>query len=411
MRNDLSALMQAHNIDVLLIVGPAQHNAPMVYMTGGGHVTQADLVIKRGETPVLFHGPMERDEAAKSGFITRSYSNYPFREMQQHAHGSKIRLMALRYQKMLEDLGITSGRMALLGATDLGTGYGIFTALKELMPELELVALEEDLLMQAMMTKEPQEIEQIRQMGKVTTQCVANTADFLTSHAVRNGMLVKTNGEPLVIGDVRKRINLWLAEAGAENPEGTIFSIGRDAGVPHSVGIDSAPLRLGQTIVYDIYPCELGGGYFYDFTRTWCLGYATDEAQKLYEDVRKVYETVVSELQVNMPFANYQKRTCELFESMGHPTVLSTPETEVGYVHSLGHGVGLRIHELPMSGAAATTRDILAPGSVFTIEPGLYYPDKGMGVRIEDTLAVMPNGAIEILVDYPKELVLPVKLA
>ena len=51
----------------------------------------------------------------------------------------------------------------------------------------------------------------------------------------------------------------------------------------------------------------------------------------------------------------------------------------------------------------------LEPGSVFTIEPGLYYPDRGMGVRLEDTYRVTPNGEIEILADYPLDLVLPVK--
>ena len=88
----------------------------------------------------------------------------------------------------------------------------------------------------------------------------------------------------------KRRINLWLAERGADNPEGTIFAIGRDAGVPHSTGTASDPLRLGQTIVYDIFPCEAGGGYYYDFTRTWCLGYAPDAVQALYQDVLDVYQ-------------------------------------------------------------------------------------------------------------------------
>ncbi len=128
---------------------------------------------------------------------------------------------------------------------------------------------------------------------------VGRTAEFLTSHVAKNGRLVKRNGKPLTIGEVKSNINLWLAEAGAENPEGTIFSIGRDAGIPHSSGTLTDELTLGKTIIFDIFPCEQLGGYFYDFTRTWCLGYAPDPAQKLYEDVKKVYDTVVSELKVN----------------------------------------------------------------------------------------------------------------
>ena len=133
------------------------------------------------------------------------------------------------------------------------------------------------------------------------------------------------DGSPITIGEVKRKINLWLAEHGVENPEGTIFAIGRDAGIPHSTGTATDALRLGQTIVYDIFPCEAGGGYFYDFTRTWCLGYAPDSVLKVYEDVKKVYDTLPAELKLNAPFANYQKRTCELFEAMGHPTIMTNP--------------------------------------------------------------------------------------
>jgi Xaa-Pro aminopeptidase len=237
---------------------------------------------------------------------------------------------------------------------------------------------------------------------------VAKTADFLTSHAVKDGRLVKKDGQPLRIGEVKQRINLWLAECGAENPEDTIFSIGRDAGVPHSSGNPEDELRLGQTIVFDIYPCQAGGGYFYDFTRTWCLGYAPDDVMAVYEQVHSVFTQMRQELTANTPCAPYQRRACELFETAGHPTILSQPETEQGYVHSLGHGVGLNIHERPWFGSHAPVQDNLLPGSVFTLEPGLYYPERGMGVRLEDTLWVTPAGQIETLADYPLDLVLPV---
>ena len=60
--------------------------------------------------------------------------------------------------------------------------------------------------------------------------------EYLTSRQVRGEVLLAEDGEPLTIGRVKGLINLWLAELGAENPEGTIFAIGRDAGVPHSSG-------------------------------------------------------------------------------------------------------------------------------------------------------------------------------
>jgi Xaa-Pro aminopeptidase len=75
----------------------------------------------------------------------------------------------------------------------------------------------------------------------------------------------------------------------------------------------------------------------------------------------------------------------------------------------LGHGIGLNVHERPWSGISSDDKDCLLPGTVFTLEPGLYYPDKGMGVRLENSLWVQSDGKIEILADYPMDLVLPVK--
>lgn len=410
MKTDLDELMRTNDIDALLVTGPGQHNPALVYLTGGGHMTQADLIKKRGHPGILFHNSMERDEAAKSGLETRGYSNYPFMELLKETNQNRLQAIVLRYQKMLNDAGVTAGRVALYGRVDLENGFATFKALQEAMPALELVGYQdEDILLQAMATKDEQEISRIRQMGKITTQVVASVADFLSTRPVRNGILLDPRGEPLTIAEVKSRINLWLAEGGAENPEGAIFAIGHDAGVPHSIGNPADLLRLGQTIVFDIYPCEAGGGYFYDFTRTWCLGYAPDEAQALYENVLAVYQQIIAELKVNRLFREYQLRTCELFEVQGHPTIKTNPETETGYVHSLGHGVGLHIHERPFSGATATASEVLAPGSVITIEPGLYYPERGLGMRLEDTLWVRPDGCFEILAEYPLDLVIPVK--
>jgi Xaa-Pro aminopeptidase len=130
---------------------------------------------------------------------------------------------------------------------------------------------------------------------------------------------------------------------------------------------------------------------------------------ELYENVLSAYNKITPQLEVGKPFNHYQEIVCELFSAQGHPTIQENPQTQQGYVHSLGHGIGLNIHERPWSGINSDDKDCLVPGAVFTIEPGLYYPDKGMGVRLENSLYVRPDGKMEVLVDYPMELVLPVK--
>jgi len=410
MKSDLDTLMQSHNLDAILVIGPGQHNPPMVYLTGGGHLTHADLVKKRGEPPVLFCASMEREEGARTGLTTRNIDDYRIEELLKQYNGDQVQALCARYQQMFADLGLASGRVAIYGNIDAGRAFGVFSALQRALPGIELVGETGDsMLLNAMQTKDEQEIERIRGIGKIATKIIGNTADFITSHAVKDELLVHKDGTPLTIGQVKSRIDLWVAEYGAENPEGTIFAMGHDAGVPHSTGNASDPLRFGQTIVFDFYPCEAQGGYYYDITRTWCLGYATDEALALYEDVLYVYRQVRSQLRLNAACRDYQALTCDLFEARGHPTPRSHPLTTDGYVHSLGHGVGLYIHELPFFRLNGPEQMRLAPGVVITVEPGLYYPEKNLGVRLEDTLWVRPDGVFEVLADYPQDLVLPMK--
>lgn len=409
MKNDLDALMQESNLAALIISGPAQHNPSMVYLTGGAHMT-GDLIKKRGGEPILFCNPMERDEAARTGLKIKNFGDYPYSDLLQQYNNDPARAMAARYRLMLLDAGVSSGRVALYGRIPFGSSFAIFSALQALMPEIELVGeVDNSVIIKAQETKDYAEVERIRRMGQITTAVVGQVADFLSSHRARKGVLVKKNSEPLTIGDVKSKINLWLAERGAENPSGTIFAIGRDAGVPHSSGTPTDLMRLGQTIVFDIFPCEAGGGYFYDFTRTWSLGYATDEVQAVYDLVRQAYEDTFAEIRIGTPCRDYQKLTCDLFEAHGHPTIQSNPQTTSGYVHSLGHGVGLQIHERPTLSARAGVNELIRPGAVFTVEPGLYYPERGLGVRLEDTAWARPDGKIEILAPYPLDLVLPVK--
>ena len=304
---------------------------------------------------------------------------------------------------------MTSGRMAVYGKTDIGPAYAMLSRLQEKISGLTIVGeLEYPVLLQAMTTKDEAEVARIRKMGANTVAVVGQVADFLSGQHTRDEMLVDSAGDPVTIGTVKRYINLWLAERDMENPKGTIFAQGRDAGIPHSVGNPTEPLRLGQTIVFDIFPSEAGGGYFYDFTRTWCLGYAPDEALALYEDVFAVYQQVMAELRLGTACKDYQKRTCELFAARGHPTIGDNPKTLEGYVHSLGHGLGLQVHEKPVFGTGATEADRLDPGVVVTIEPGLYYPERGMGVRLEDTVYARPDGVFEVLADYPLDLVIPI---
>jgi Xaa-Pro aminopeptidase len=407
MKTDVDALMLEANVDALFVTGSGRHNPAMHYLTGGAEVTSADLIKKRGKPGVLFHSPIERDGANNTGLPTQSYSSFPHTELMKEAKGDLIQFYILRYMHMFEDLGIRSGRVSIYGQTDIGRGYAILSGLQKRLPDIEFTGFDNnDVMKNARNTKDKDEIARIQHMGRISKEVVGEVADFIVGHDVKDEILVGAGGNPLTIGDIKRRITMWLAERGAED-QGVIFAIGRDAGVPHNHGNSEDFIRLGNTIIFDISPCEAGGGYYFDLTRTWCVGYAPDEVQELYDQVSFVYDTIVEELEIGRVFADYTKRACELFAQFGHETICSHPDTEVGFNHSLGHGVGLDIHEFPFSHVSSS--DLILPGSVITVEPGLYYPARGMGVRIENTLWVTPEGKFEVVADFPKDLVLPIK--
>ncbi len=410
MKKDLDGLMIKHNVDCLIITGAGDHNPDLYYFTGGVHLTHADIIKIVGRDPIIFYHPIEKDNAEKSGLECISYSLYPEKKLLAECNNSHLRANVLRYKLMLSDLGLKSGRIAVYGKVRLSPAIEIFTKLVLENNGYELVSSEEgDVLIEARATKDAGEINRIKKMGEITVEVVNLVADFLSGHRARNNILVRTDGNPLTIGDVKNRINYWLMERGAENPEGTIFAIGRDAGVPHTSGETGQKIELGLPIVFDIFPCEVGGGYYYDLTRTWCLGNAPDSVMDIYQQVLNTYNTVRSQFRVSEPFSSYQKMTCELFEEKGHRTVLNSADIEEGYIHGIGHGVGLNVHEKPSSNLHSLKQDILEPGMVFTLEPGLYYPSKNVGVRLEDTYWIDEHGKFNIMAEYPKELILPIK--
>jgi Xaa-Pro aminopeptidase len=409
MKKDLDRLMEESDLDALWISGPANHNPALVYFTGIANITRADLIKRRGEPPVLFHHPMEREEAARTGLHCRNLNDIGMEEILRETGGDAIQAGAISMSRIFREMGV-SGRIGVGGTVELSAAYALLAELPAHAPGIQLVGEgRTSVLVQARSTKSSEEIEHIRSIGSVATAVIGETAEFLTAHSIRDGFLISKSNRRVTIGDAKAFIRKSLAEHGAEAPEGIIFAQGRDGAIPHSTGTDSQELRTGCPIVFDLFPCEMGGGYFYDITRTWCLEYAPEDVANLYEQVLKAYTEAERMVHAGLPAREVQPVVCRTMEAMGHPTICSDPRTENGYVHLVGHGLGLNVHESPSFSAMESNRDVLQPGAVFTIEPGLYYPDRGMGVRLENTVWVRPDGSVEVVAPYPHDLVLPMR--
>jgi Xaa-Pro aminopeptidase len=167
----------------------------------------------------------------------------------------------------------------------------------------------------------------------------------------------------------------------------TIVAGGRQGCDPHEGGY--GPLRAHEPIIVDIFPRSQKTGYFGDITRTVVRGRASEAVRKLYDTVLRAQKLGFKKMRANVPTAEVHRAVQQYFEQEGYQTGKKGGRMQ-GFFHGTGHGLGLEIHEAPR--VSATSTEVLKPGQVVTVEPGLYYPELG-GVRLEDVALVTKNGA------------------
>jgi Xaa-Pro aminopeptidase len=408
MKSDLDRLMAQRELDAIIVAGGHGHNAPRDYLTNGAHITGGLVVKKRGAAPIMAVNPMEVEEAAKSGLAVHTWYDLGWAQLVEKAEGSRPRAEVGLWANTLAKAGVSAGRVGVYGVGDLNLYLELVRILEKEYPAYQLVGeLRMTLFDEAYITKDTDELRRIRSVAERTSAVWKATWEFIGGHRAEGDRVVKADGSPLTIGDVKRFVRRTLLDHELQDND-MIFAQGRDAGFPHSRGEADMALRLGQAIIFDLFPSELGGGYAHDSTRTWCVGYAPDEVQETYSTVMDAFDIAVDSFRVGQPTHMLQDAVLDYFESKGHPTQRSQPGTMDGYVHSLGHGVGLNIHERPSITHVQKT-DIFQPGNVISIEPGLYYPERGYGVRVEDLCYVDEGGQLVHLTDFHKELVLPLK--
>ncbi|NOK60764.1 MAG: aminopeptidase P family protein [Chloroflexi bacterium AL-W] len=409
MKQDIDRLMTERDIDAIVVEGPdglGSANPHFNYFVAGQKLV-GTVIKKRGEPAMLIHSPWERKQAEETGLVLIGSDRWNRQEIAQQFPDRLMAAVEYR-RRVFSDLGVT-GRVGLYGTISAGSFLAVTSALAQHMPHIQFLGeFEQDIISMARLTKDADELDQLRDVGQKTCAVVQEVVDFIRSGRAQGNTLVNTNNTPMTIGDVRALIGRELAARGLEAPYDVIFAQGSDAGLPHAHGDDTAALQLGQSIVFDIYPRPRGGGYYHDMTRTFAIGYASPDLQQIYDDVLGAMEHVLDGLEVGAPTKAYQDETCTYLEARGHKTIGRTYPIDEGYIHSLGHGIGLDLHEDFAFPTFQDRGDRIVPGAVFTIEPGLYYPSRGMGVRIEDTIYCKPDGTFENLTPFPKTLVIPI---
>jgi Xaa-Pro aminopeptidase len=407
MKADLDRLMEERGFDAFTVSGTPKMSRDLFYLTGPVAISRSRLLKKRGAQPVLVVSGMERDEAAKSGLEIKTYGDLDitriFREAKDPLEaGVKAFLHAC-------DVFAISGTVAFYGTGDIPYWHAFLKEIEKSGAVGVHVEAFNSAFSEARMTKDNEEIDRIDSVSRLAQEVIGAVRDFLTCCSEKGGKIVDPDGREVKIGRVKKMIKQETEARGMVLDEEVIFSQGRDSAVPHSHGDDEATLVPGKTIVFDYCPQEAGGGFFADITRTWCLGHVPDEVKGIYDQVLEIQAEALDAMEVGGLCSSYDKLVNEYFDRKGHPTPMNEKSKTEGYVHTLGHGMGLEVHERPRMSAFSKTEEHLAPGHVFTVEPGLYYPAREIGVRIEDDIAIREDGEIVDLTSFPKDILVPLR--
>ncbi len=269
-----------------------------------------------------------------------------------------------------------SGSQAKIGIEGEHLTVAARSRLAKLLPSNIRLREAPPLVEQSRLLKDEQEIECIRSAVLLGASLFDRALE-----TIRPGVL-----ETAVAAEMEYAARLAGAEAMSFE---TIIASGERSALPHGRASRTAIPAQGFVV------CDFGvilSGYCSDMTRTVYVGRASAEARRVYQAVKQAQQAGVDAVRPGISVGEVDKAARKSLQKSGLAKY---------FTHSTGHGVGLEIHEAPRLAAGQT--EILRPGMVITIEPGVYIPGK-WGVRIEDMVVVTEQGC-EVLTPTSKELV------
>jgi len=244
--------------------------------------------------------------------------------------------------------------------------------------------------------KQDDDIAHILATQKVNEKAMRAAIEVIKKSKIRKDNKLAYGSKILTSEFLKEFIEMEFVRGGCKS-EDDIVSCGMNTSQPHNAG--SGPIFAHQPIIIDIYPKSFKNRYYADMTRTVVKGKASPEIKKIYNTVLRGQKLAIENVKAGIEIRSLYGKVTDCFEKAGYKTELGSQSPE-GFIHNLGHGVGLEIHERPFLGPKS--EDSLQIGNVITIEPGLYYPGIG-GVRIEDMVVVKEDGR-DNLTKMPKVL-------
>jgi Xaa-Pro aminopeptidase len=357
----LATALYSHRLDALALnPGPS-----LVYLTGlNFHLMERPVVgLFTPHNPVILVLP--ELEAGKTANLPYPVQAFTYGE-DPAIWSNAFRQAALAAQLEGRRVGVEPGRMRVLELR-----------LLEAAAETAQYLSAEECLADLRMRKDQSEIEAMRKAAKIAQLALKETLPKVKAGISEH--------------DLAAELTTQLLRAGSdvELPFAPIISSGPSGANPHVVPSER---RLGNG---DLLVIDWGAGYkgyFSDITRTFAIGEVEAEFKHIAAIVREANQAGRAAVRPGGTAHAVDQAARDVIEKAGYGSF---------FTHRTGHGLGMEAHEAPYMRAG--NRQVLEAGMTFTIEPGIYLPDRG-GVRIEDDVVVTKDGA-ESLTDLPRELV------
>lgn len=301
-----------------------------------------------------------------------------FRFEEQIGREAPHTIAVMRKKGLVEELAKLA-KSAKVRRIGLQPGHVSLALAKKLRKEIgrkRLVEVEDKLLDQRAV-KHPDEARAIHKALEIQQQAFNELRQFI---------------EPgMTESDLAAFLEYRMRGLGADGPSfSTIVAADANAALPHAIPGQTRVKKNGMVLV------DWGarwGGYCGDLTRVIALGKMPGKIREIYKVVLDAQLAAIDAIKPGLSLRDADKVARDIIKKAGY---------EEQFGHSLGHGIGLDIHEQPTLSARAEEGAVLEPGHIVTVEPGIYLPGVG-GVRIEDDVLVTSKGG-QVLSDLPKDL-------
>ena len=295
-------------------------------------------------------------------------------QVKKEVQSAEIKIPPKELFSFLPEIDLLKGKRIKAGFEERYLTFQLYQRLKTLLPQVLWVPTE-NLVESLLVTKDEEEIKKIKKAADISAKAYQEILPFF-----RPG-----TKESDIAAELEYRIKRNGGTGSAFEP---IVASGLRSAMPHARA-SSKILKKGEFVTLDFGASY--DGYVCDITRTVVLGNATPRQKKIYNLVLKAQTKAIEEARSGMKGFELDKVSRDIIKRAGYQEYFG---------HGLGHGIGLLVHDSP--GINTKSQEILKPGMVITIEPGVYLPGWG-GVRIEDDVLITRNGC-KVLTHIDREL-------